>query len=1131
MKRKKRSALFSAAISLLLCVAMLAGTTFAWFTDTVTSSINRIAAGNLDIELEYLSDGKWKSVQDSTNVFNKDALWEPGHTEVVYLRISNAGELALKYQLGVHITKETGSINAKGNPFVLSDYIEFSAIKDVKTPYASREDARKAVTSSSILSAGYNQQDSILPGGEPHYVALVVYMPESVGNDANHATGVEAPHIELGIHLFATQQTHESDSFGNSYDSAVEFPLNNVNVTVAAPIHNNAENGVIASAMSVGNTGSGITAKIPQGVALDDGASALTLSVKSLETSEANIALQQGESKTSLDIHIDGVAADNTVPMLITLDGYFPTGLNSTSLALYHVENGVTLQMTPVTNPTNHNEFRYDPATGTVVLCVASFSEYVAVTDDFNRWEGTLDISWYNDTATEFTLTTAEQLAGFGAIVDGGYKKSDGTWVDIPADTFEGKTVRLGADINLGGRLSFNPIGYGYDYDGYMKDGRTFNGTFDGQGHTIVGLYQNGWEIGLSYCMAGGGLFASVVDATIRNVKIVNANIVMECVDMGILVGYSQGTCTYENIEINYSKIANYQRATGGVVGEVSPRYDDNKNVISSKHTFRNVVVNNSVTVGSLWGDFDAPCGGIIGAKWDDTDSTSVIMDNVRVACKMDVYNDVTSTYQWYAYRRSGMLIGNTEETGARDGGGTVASTLDSTGKSFLTCTNVTVYYGPWVEYHYCEFNNHNSSWPWVRVEEGENCSAFSNPRYGVPNDPDTGRPVTGFPHNHSGDDECNVPLAFNQLYGGGQGVYGQSTHDGVDIIDYKYTITYANDTKILDIIYVTNEMGSIKTANEKAQKLVMEWAADNISGEVVFGGWMNAGSTKLTEIPATNDKDIVLYPYFNKPYTASFVDQEGNVLAWCFFNNQDISKLEATKTAATALLPNPGKDFELQWQVNGETFEASNFKKYTKDVTVYPVYVYTGNLKLTPIDNAPADGIIDYYRVDATTGLSGAVDVPGSVNGVPVLVVQDLCYGESITNLNTKLTKITFNEGTERIESKAIAYTTALTEVVLPRTLKYIGANAFASSLGSVGGIFDAKQVITFTYNGTCAEWEALDRASHEKWDYDLVKGSSVVCTDGYYVLEKTTYLGYGSTEWAKHAHEYGTNCVTGCP
>jgi predicted ribosomally synthesized peptide with SipW-like signal peptide len=103
MKKKKvmspKAAFVSSVLSLLLCVSMFVGTTFAWFTDSVFSMNNIIQAGNLDIELEWYDPVLgWLSVNENTNVFPKDSLWEPGHTEVVYLRIKNAGSLALKYQ-------------------------------------------------------------------------------------------------------------------------------------------------------------------------------------------------------------------------------------------------------------------------------------------------------------------------------------------------------------------------------------------------------------------------------------------------------------------------------------------------------------------------------------------------------------------------------------------------------------------------------------------------------------------------------------------------------------------------------------------------------------------------------------------------------------------------------------------------------------------------------------------------------------------------------------------------------------------------------------------------------------------------------------------------------------------------
>ena len=222
---KKQQALFHSAIALLLCVSMFVGTTFAWFTDQVSSLNNIITAGNLDVELEFLDkNGNWKTVQDSSEIFDKNTLWEPGHTEVAYLRVSNLGTLALKYQLGVNIASETASVNVYGNPFKLSEYIFFDAIDDVKTAYASRDEARSAVDSITSIARGYTKPGTIEANGEPHYVAIVVYMPEEVGNEANHAKNVLPPQITLGINVVATQAPSENDSFDNSYDNNAQFP-------------------------------------------------------------------------------------------------------------------------------------------------------------------------------------------------------------------------------------------------------------------------------------------------------------------------------------------------------------------------------------------------------------------------------------------------------------------------------------------------------------------------------------------------------------------------------------------------------------------------------------------------------------------------------------------------------------------------------------------------------------------------------------------------------------------------------------------------------------------------------------------------------------------------------------------
>ena len=116
--KSTKRALLSSVLALFLCFSMLLGTTFAWFTDSVTSGNNIIQSGNLDIELEYWNGTDWVDVAGKSDILTNE-LWEPGVTEVAYLRVKNAGSLALKYQLGVNIISETLGKNVNGAEFKL----------------------------------------------------------------------------------------------------------------------------------------------------------------------------------------------------------------------------------------------------------------------------------------------------------------------------------------------------------------------------------------------------------------------------------------------------------------------------------------------------------------------------------------------------------------------------------------------------------------------------------------------------------------------------------------------------------------------------------------------------------------------------------------------------------------------------------------------------------------------------------------------------------------------------------------------------------------------------------------------------------------------------------------------------
>ena len=223
-KTTKR-ALLSSVIAMLICVTMLIGTTFAWFTDTASTGVNKIQAGNLKMEVSYknTSDGEFTVLNESTNVFKQDTLWEPGHVEYAVLNVKNIGTLALKYKLGINIAGETGSTNVLGNEFKLSDYIKFGVV-DEDLSGKTRDEMVAAVTDSKLIKEGYSKESHLDTTDANETVTLVVWMPTDVGNKANYKVGAAVPEINLGINVAATQYTHESDSFGNQYDKDAQYP-------------------------------------------------------------------------------------------------------------------------------------------------------------------------------------------------------------------------------------------------------------------------------------------------------------------------------------------------------------------------------------------------------------------------------------------------------------------------------------------------------------------------------------------------------------------------------------------------------------------------------------------------------------------------------------------------------------------------------------------------------------------------------------------------------------------------------------------------------------------------------------------------------------------------------------------
>ena len=217
-KNATRNALFSSIIALLLCVSMLVGTTFAWFTDKVESGVNTIAAGNLDIELYHKDKGTtdFTKVGNTTVLFDDVTpnLWEPGALAYENFMIKNEGTLALKYNMNLNVAEES---EVNGNK--LSDVI-LVGFKANGFTATTREGMIGEVESWTELSEfSLDGHGDLLTAGEEKVFGLVLYwQPNANEIDNLYNVKDEALNLKVGVELLATQQMKEEDSFGKDYD-------------------------------------------------------------------------------------------------------------------------------------------------------------------------------------------------------------------------------------------------------------------------------------------------------------------------------------------------------------------------------------------------------------------------------------------------------------------------------------------------------------------------------------------------------------------------------------------------------------------------------------------------------------------------------------------------------------------------------------------------------------------------------------------------------------------------------------------------------------------------------------------------------------------------------------------------
>ncbi|MDD6204316.1 MAG: SipW-dependent-type signal peptide-containing protein [Firmicutes bacterium] len=194
-KATKRALLLS-VMAMLVCVAMLVGTTFAWFTDSASTAVNKIQAGTLEI---LLLDERGNSLEGETLGWvaadgreQDEILWEPGCTyELQPIVIKNNGNLALKYK--IVITGIQGDAE-------LNQAIEWTITNTSGTTALDADHALAVGASDTLTIKGHMKEDA---GNE--------YQGKSIDN--------------IAITVYATQDTVESDSTNNQYDKDAEYAI------------------------------------------------------------------------------------------------------------------------------------------------------------------------------------------------------------------------------------------------------------------------------------------------------------------------------------------------------------------------------------------------------------------------------------------------------------------------------------------------------------------------------------------------------------------------------------------------------------------------------------------------------------------------------------------------------------------------------------------------------------------------------------------------------------------------------------------------------------------------------------------------------------------------------------------
>lgn len=605
-RRATKRALLTSIMALVMCVVMLVGTTFAWFTDTATANVNTIKAGDLKLGLEMATawDGSGKPIawadargetlsflrmkDDGTVEQNADILWEPGATyRLPELYVSNAGNLNLKYKVQITGIETNRTPTSTAN---LNDVIDWT-ITYGGTPLAAGSDEY-------VLNANETNKDVIEISGT---------MKTSANNDYQ---GLSIDGVAVTV--YATQMTGEYDSSKNNYDKDAQYP-----VYAAAAVEVNAATGLVTkkATLTSGETnadGNPIAqATVPAGAKVDSGTTQLELVIEDAETpANFTVEVTQNAPKT-LDISMNGLAADNDQP--IKVEFYIEKGLSLVEID----HNGQKMSRCSAMQWLDADqEFYYDSATGLVTMLTKTFSPFTYTSDKF-QWDDNKasDYATPVDTETKvITIASAEELALFK------YEVTD------KKVNYSGYTLNITADIDLGAGFwrPINPVN---------------NLTINGNGHTIRNLLVRSCTNSSGY---GFGFISNATgNLTIKDLTFDGADVAMGKGYVyygnvgGIVVAYTYGTTEFNNVKVVNSSINGYGKI-GCLLGMGA---DPGVKVAFKNCVSQNNTIHAAYDIGGLAGNIQR------GNGVDNATVENCTVENISVVYdSKDTYKTVTGT-------------------------------------------------------------------------------------------------------------------------------------------------------------------------------------------------------------------------------------------------------------------------------------------------------------------------------------------------------------------------------------------------------------------------------------------------------------------------------------------------------